>query len=220
MKRMMLGMVLMVGVAVVQVQAAEPDAAVVKVACVGDSITAGYGAGVKDSYPFVLGTLLGNGYEVGNFGVSGATLMKKGDKPYWDLDEFKKAGDFAPNLVVLMLGTNDSKPRNWMGKDAFADDYRAMVEHFRQLPSKPAVWVCMPAPVYGKGAFEITDPVVKDEVIPLIKKVAEEMKAPTIDVNAALSKHAELMPDNVHPNAAGYKLLAETVARAIAPPRK
>ena len=218
--RIALALVLAVGLSAARAQEAQPAAAVVKVACVGDSITAGYGAGAQESYPVVLGKLLGSGYAVGNFGVSGATLMKKGDLPYWGLDAFKKTGDFAPNLVVLMLGTNDSKDRNWAGKDAFADDYRAMLEYFRQLPSKPKVWVCLPAPVYGKGAFGITDPVVKNEIIPLITKVANEMQAPVIDVNAALSNHPELFPDTVHPNAAGYRLLAETIAKAIAPPAK
>ena len=218
--RIALALVLAAGIAAARAQQAQPAAAAVKVACVGDSITAGYGAAPQESYPAVLGKLLGSGYEVGNFGVSGATLMKKGDLPYWGLDAFKKAGDCAPNLVVLMLGTNDSKERNWAGKAAFAADYRALIEHFRQLPSKPQVWVCLPAPVYGKGAFGITDPVVKNEIIPLIRKVAEELQAPVIDVNAALSNHAELQPDTVHPNAAGYKLLAETIAQAIAPPAK
>ena len=60
-------------------RAAEP----IKVACVGDSITQGSGAQKGKSYPAQLQGLLGEGYLVGNFGVSGRTLLKKGDFPYW-----------------------------------------------------------------------------------------------------------------------------------------
>ena len=166
--RIALALVLAAGISAARAQEAQPARAVVKVACVGDSITAGYGVGAQESYPAVLGKLLGSGYEVKNFGVSGTTLMKKGDSPYWRTDAYLQVGDFAPDLVVLMLGTNDAKERNWGGKAAFAADYRAMIEHFRELPSKPKVWVCLPAPAYGQGAFGITDPVVRKEIMPLI----------------------------------------------------
>jgi len=85
----------------------------VRVACVGDSIT--FGAGVEDRdknhYPAVLGGLLGTSFDVRNFGRSGATLSSSGDLPYRDTDEFKAATAFAPDVVVIKLGTNDTKPR-------------------------------------------------------------------------------------------------------------
>src|SRR4051812_7771397 len=91
----------------------KPDGKI-KVACVGDSIT--FGAGIKDrdknSYPAQLQGLLGSGYEVKNFGVSGATLLKEGDKPYWKEKAFEAAKKFEPNIVIIKLGTNDSKPQN------------------------------------------------------------------------------------------------------------
>ncbi len=57
----------------------------IKVACVGDSITFGFTIENRDqnSYPAQLGRLLGKNWEVKNFGVIGATLLKKGDMPYW-----------------------------------------------------------------------------------------------------------------------------------------
>src|SRR5882672_9957229 len=77
----------------------------IRVACVGDSIT--FGAGVENreinNYPVVLGRLLGSRFEVRNFGVSGATLLKKGDKPYWNEPAFKQVDGFAPQAVLLML---------------------------------------------------------------------------------------------------------------------
>src|SRR5947208_169754 len=93
----------------------------VKVACVGDSITAG--AGVKDAknkYPAQLGELLGTGYDVKNFGNSGSTMLDDGDKPYKKQKSFTDAVAFAADIVVIKLGTNDSKPQNWAKKDGFA----------------------------------------------------------------------------------------------------
>ena len=79
----------------------------IRVACVGDSIT--FGAGVKErnknSYPKVLAGLLGEKYDVRNFGVNGATLLKKGNKPWWKLRAFKDATAFKPNVVIIKLGT-------------------------------------------------------------------------------------------------------------------
>ncbi len=129
--------------------AASQEAGKVRVACVGDSIT--YGAAVEDRanncYPAVLGKLLGDKYEVRNFGVSGATMLKKGDKPYWKEKAFTQAADFAPNIVVIKLGTNDTKPQNWKHKAEFEADARAMVRHFKELAGKPKVFVALPAAV-------------------------------------------------------------------------
>ncbi len=197
--------------------AARPaPAATIKVACVGDSIT--YGAGVEkrdeNNYPKVLGRLLGDGYEVRNFGVSGATLLRKGDKPWWNLPAFKQATEFAPDLVVIKLGTNDSKPQNWKHKEDFAKDYGDLVDHFAGLPSKPKVWACLPVPVYATK-WGINEPVVKGEIIPVVQQVAKEKQAEVIDLYTALSGKPEMFPDKIHPNAAGAALLAKTVHAAL-----
>ncbi|MEN9575119.1 MAG: hypothetical protein RL514_2974 [Verrucomicrobiota bacterium] len=193
------------------------EAKPLRVACVGDSIT--YGAGVehreKNNYPKVLGELLGEKYEVKNFGLNGATLLKNGDLPYWKTQEFDRANAYQPDVVVIKLGTNDSKPQNWKHKAGFAADARALVAHFQGLPTKPKVFVCLPVPVY-ETKWGINEPVVKGEVIPILQQLAKEMKLPTIDLYTALSAKPELFPDKIHPNAAGAKLIAEAVAKALA----
>ena len=92
-----------------------PAESITRIACVGDSIT--FGATMKDRAqncsPAVLGRLLGKEYTVRNYGVNGATLLKKGDRPYWKLKAFKDATAFGPNIVIIKLGTNDTKPQNW-----------------------------------------------------------------------------------------------------------
>jgi acyl-CoA thioesterase I len=186
-----------------------------KVACVGDSITYGYGLSdaSTQSYPAVLGTKLGSAHEVQNFGVSGATLLKNGDKPYWDEARYTASGSFDPDVVVVMLGTNDSKPQNWSHESEFASDYLELIEHYRALGA--LVYLATPPPVYGAGAFDIPPDVVADEVVPLVRTIADDASAPLIDVFTALSGHGEDFPDTVHPNAAGAVLIADAVAAAL-----
>ena len=186
---------------------------VARIACVGDSIT--YGAAIRDRanhcYPKVLGDLLGKGYIVRNYGVNGATLLKNGDRPYWKLGAFKQATDFGPNVVILKLGTNDTKPQNWgkVGKE-YEADLRAMVTHFKSLPSKPMIYLCLPVPVY-QTRWGINEKTVKGGVIPVIRKVARDESLTVIDLYQALSGKPAMFPDKIHPNAAGAKLMAQTI---------
>ena len=201
----------------IKLRAINTRAGPVKVACVGDSIT--FGAGIKDrkknNYPTQLQGMLGDGYAVTNLGVNAATLMKKGDKPYWKLKQFQAAQDLQPDIVVIKLGTNDTKPHNWKHKADYQPDYTEMIRTFQQLDSKPKVYICYPAPVVGEQ-WGINDKTVREEVIPLLDKIAKETKATIIDLYAPLKDKPELLPDKVHPNAEGATIIAETVQAAIA----
>ena len=192
-------------------RAAEP----IKVACVGDSITQGAGAKSGQSYPSQLQALLGEGYKVGNFGVSGRTLLKKGDFPYWKEKKYQEALAMEPAIVVIMLGTNDTKPQNWKFEAEFADDYRELVKSFQSLKSKPKVFVCRPVPVPGKGNYGINEENIQKE-IPRVDALAKELGCGVIDMHAALVKTPELLPDRVHPNTLGAGEMAKAAAKAIA----
>src|ERR1041385_4099754 len=187
-----------------------------RVACIGDSIT--YGSGLEgresNSYPSVLQHLLGEKFEVKNFGASGATLLKKGDKPYWKEKVFKSATDLKPNIVVIKLGTNDSKPQNRTNITDFVTALAAMVEHFSALETKPRIYLCLPVPVY-RTQWGINEDSVANEVIPAIRKVAAEKKLPVIDLHRALANRQEMFPDGVHPNLAGARVIAETVYASL-----
>ncbi|PXA05349.1 sialate O-acetylesterase [Coraliomargarita sinensis] len=188
----------------------------VRVACVGDSIT--FGAGIKDrknnSYPVQLQAMLGDGYEVKNFGVSGATLLKQGNKPYWKLKAFDAACEFQPDLVIIKLGTNDSKPGNWKHADEFKENYTEMVETFQQLASKPEVVICRPVPVFATR-WGINNKTVVEEVIPRIDAVAKATGVTLVDLYAPLEGKPDLVPDQVHPNAAGAGVIARTLQEVI-----
>ena len=195
---------------------------ITRIACVGDSIT--FGATVKDRanncYPAVLGRLLGKKYTVRNFGVNGATLLKKGNLPYWKLKAFKDATAFGPNIVILKLGTNDTKPQNWnkAGPD-FEADLRALITHFQKQPAKPAIYLCLPVPVY-QDRWGINEKTITEGVIPVIKKVAKDKNLPVIDLHKILSNKPKMFPDKIHPNSAGAKLMAQTIQAALTKKQK
>jgi lysophospholipase L1-like esterase len=186
----------------------------IKVACVGDSITQGAGAKSGQSYPSQLQALLGDKYKVGNFGVSGRTLLKKGDFPYWKEKKYQDALAMEPAIVVIMLGTNDTKPQNWKFEAEFDADYRELVKSFQALKSKPKVFVCRPVPVPGTGNYGINEENIQKE-IPRVDALAKELGCGVIDMHAALEKFPELLPDRVHPNTAGAGEMAKAAAKAI-----
>jgi len=187
-----------------------------RVACVGDSIT--YGAGIKDrkhkSYPAQLDRMLCEKWDVRNFGVNGATLLKEGDKPYWKQKAFQQALAFEPHVVIIKLGTNDTKPQNWEHKDDFAADCRAMIERFRTLDTEPRIFLCRPVPAFP-GRWGIRDAVIREGVIPIVNRVAKEKRVGVIDLYEALKGKKALFPDTVHPNAKGAGLMAKRIAHVL-----
>jgi lysophospholipase L1-like esterase len=192
-------------------QTAPTHSGPVVVACVGDSITAGTGASdsAHDS-PSLLGQLLGPSYKVINFGESGATLLKNGDHPYWKRPRFDASASFTPDVVVIMLGSNDSKPQNWPFNDQFTTDYKALISYYTQLPSHPQIFIALPPPGPGSGNYEINEPVIEQE-LPLIRQVAEYTKSMLIDVYSGVPKDSSYFVDNVHPNDNGYIALAGAI---------
>jgi len=186
----------------------------VRVACVGDSITQGSGAENGKSYPTQLQGLLGESWVVGNFGVSGRTLLKKGDFPYWKEAAYQKVLAFKPDVVVIMLGTNDTKPQNWQHEAEFVADYTELVKSFLVLESKPRVYLCRPCPVPEPGNFGIHEAGVKEQ-IPRLDALAAEMKLGVIDMHAALADKPQCLPDRVHPNTEGAGEMAKAAFTAL-----
>lgn len=186
----------------------------VKISCIGDSITQGSGADPGKSYPSQLQEMLGDQWKVSNFGVSGRTLLKKGDFPYWNEEKYQHALKSEPDVVIIMLGTNDTKPQNWKFESEFVADYTELVKSFQALPSKPRIYVCRPCPVPEPGNFGINEKNLK-EWIKRIDKLAEDMDLGAIDMYRALEDKPEMLPDRVHPNTAGAGEMAATAYEAL-----
>lgn len=187
-----------------------------KVACVGNSITFGAGIGNrdKDSYPAVLGQMLGDGYEVRNFGFSARTVLNRGDNPYMKEQMFREALAFQPDIVVIKLGTNDSKAHNWKYGREFEKDLETMVAAFQRLASHPELYLCYPAKVYSLR-YGINDSVIVNGIIPVIRRVAQRRNIRIIDAHQATDGMRQNFTDDVHPNEAGAIVLAKTVYKAL-----
>ncbi|QJW91210.1 sialate O-acetylesterase [Spirosoma taeanense] len=185
-----------------------------RIACIGTSITDGYVLPVEQTYPYQLQLLTNSPDKVLNYGVGGCTVLKKGDRPYWQAEKYQFALQWKPTTVIIEFGTNDSKKQNWQYKDEFKSDYLALINSFRKLSSSPKIYICIPTPAFREN-FEIQPDVVKNEIVPLVYEIARENNLPIIDFNKLMLDHSELFPDGIHPNAEGAALLAKEVHKVI-----
>lgn len=189
----------------------------VRVACIGNSVT--YGFALEDpaseSYPTLLGEMLGDKYEVRNFGHSGATLLTKGHNPYTKTKEYAAALDFRPDIAIVHLGLNDTDPRNYPHyRDSFVRDYCALIDTLRSVNPEMDIWVCSMTPVFTGHWRYISSTHDWYKVLQsLIPRVVEARETHFINLNAAFRHRPDLITDapTLHPNARGAKLLAETV---------
>jgi len=191
----------------------------IKVACIGDSVTYGYGIEntEENSYPAQLQQLLGATYKVANFGYSGATMLKNGHKPYWDKEVFIKSQEFEPTFVIIHLGLNDQGNNNWpQHKEAFERDYLDMIATYKNLPSKPTVIICRMTPTFsGHHWFEEGMRESFKEIQTKIEQIGAKANVKVIDLHEPLYRFPEYFPDNLHPTKEGAKIIAEKVYGAI-----
>lgn len=191
----------------------------IRVACVGDSIT--FGHGLKDraheSYPVQLQALLGSHWQVMNFGFSGATLLKHGTRPYSLQPPYREALASKPNVVIIKLGTNDTNQKDWPShKKEFLSDYLELIRTFRELETRPRIYLCLPVPLFrDRGKNYDTDKILTEEVIPKIRAVARKTHVPVIDLYTELADKAEMFPDGVHPDARGARVMAAAICAQL-----
>ncbi|GEM_PF-1518341 len=188
------------------------SAAPIRWACIGNSITQGSNG---PSYVTKLASLLGDGYLLENDGVSGTTLLKKGDNPYWKNGKLPSVFAFRPDVISIKLGTNDSKSWNWKYGSEFEADLTALVDTLAAMPSHPQIWLVLPCPSFPNN-FAIDDAVISNGIIPVVRKVAAAKGLNLIDANTPLKGHPEWFGDGVHPNAAGADAIAAAFLHAYA----
>ena len=192
----------------------------IKVACIGNSVTFGYGHENPEetSYPSQLAKMLGDDYEVGNFGKSGATLLRKGHRPYNEQEEYKKTLEFVPDIAIIHLGLNDTDPRNWKYyKREFISDYVTLIEDIEKVNPDVEIYICRMTPIFHwhhrflKGTRDWYW-----EIQETIENIAENIaEVKIIDLQEILYHRPDLMPDALHPNPEGAKLIAQRVYSAI-----
>ena len=194
-----------------------PKKNAVRVACIGNSITDGFGIDMatQQGYPARLQRLLGNGYHVKNFGVSGRTMLNKGDLPYQNELAWRDALAFRPDIVIIKLGTNDSKPENWQYNKGFTDDLQLMVDALKANKNNPRIILCTPIPAF-KPTWNINDSVIVNGITPIINKVAKKNKLQVIDLHTLYAHDGDkMLNDAIHPDAKGALRMAEIIAKAL-----
>ncbi len=206
------------------------EATRIRVAYLGDSITAGARVDTKtESYPARLQQLLGDEYEVRNFGTGGATLIKTGRPNVWqNLDAVM---EFQPHVVVISLGTNDTvggDRKNWDQIERFDGDYSELIDALAAIPTKPRIVLCTPTAMVLE-AKDLSEARLEDlterqprlqELSKRVRKLASENAVKNVsllDLNAVLKGRPEWVTegDGVHPNREGYLEIAKAVAGHI-----
>lgn len=190
-----------------------------KVICIGDSIT--YGQGVlgsreTDTYPAILADLLGNDYQTVNYGLCNRTLLSSGNMPYINEDFASESLSEDAEIVIIMLGTNDSKPDNW-NAEQYEKEYAEFVQRYQNMESNPDVYIMLPPRVFAEpeNTGDCNNSVLTEEVIPAIERVAEQTGVKIINLYSVTENHEDWYSDGLHPNAAGNKAIAETIYAAI-----
>lgn len=220
-----------------------------KIACIGASITAGnLKAYTNYSYPQKLQEYLGDDFFVSNFGHNGATVLQAGlhhqmkvSSSYFKTEEFQRALNFKPDIVIAQFADNDSREDNWVGdaEGMFVKDYVKLVDDFLNLASKPTVLIMKPPPLYVDGRYGMNQK-VSNEIIPgLLERIRQSRNLPPlVDVYSIFDEHCPVATntrknhdctwiatneqlavrpgfEGVHPTTEGNKAMAKVVALAI-----
>lgn len=196
----------------------------IKVALVGDSVT--YGHSIKNwpvnNYPAILSKALGDKYCVKSYGVSGSTVQPDGDQPYNITKAYTWSHEFEPDIIVLMLGSNDSKPENWKGAQKFREDYQQLLDGYKQAKNEPIIFICTPPTAFypdgvtkGLSNYDV-QPAIIEEIADIVKGIAVKNNCMLINVNDLTDGRRDLFgKDNVHPNNNGAREIAEIVYKSI-----
>ena len=213
-----------------------PKAGAVRVACIGNSITDGHGIDLAtaNGYPAQLQRMLGDDYWVKNFGVSARTMLNKGDYPYMNEMAWRDAQAFKPDVVIIKLGTNDSKPENWQYGAEFRQDLEQMITTLRpdlaetakkgkkskkakqgSTAGTPKIFLCTPIPAF-KPTWNINDSVIANAIIPIQQEVARKYGLHVIDLHTLYAGDGDkMLSDGIHPDARGARRMAEIIANEV-----
>lgn len=191
-----------------------------RVACVGNSIT--YGAFISDreqnSYPAQLQKLLGGDYEVRNFGLSGCTVLEKGNMPYVESSEYEESLEFNPDIVLFKMGTNDSKAFNWKYSSEFKSNYLSLIKSYMKLPSEPRIILLTPLRCFlSEDKGSINNTLIEKGIIPLIEEIAYEEELELVNLHNMFGNewNSSLLPDKIHPSSMGAEKIAKKIYRYL-----
>lgn len=198
----------------------------------GDSITQGVGVPVEEreqfSYPAQLQQLLGDKYEVINCGRGGAYSVGpdskyKHPKPtapsYSITQKYQEALVSEPDIVIFMLGANDSRTVTADNSEAVTELYEALkgyCEKMLALPTHPKLYLASTTYRYD-GEFPKTN--VEEAIVPTQRRLAKDMGWDYIEMfeptKAAVLAGKEIYTDKLHFNKDGYTLIANEIYKGL-----
>ena len=160
----------------------------------GDSLTYGHGAHYDESYPAHLSSL--TGHKVINAGINGETS----DEGLQRLPKLLE--DKSIKLMILCFGGNDILRRQSM--DALKNNLKTMI---RMAKTKEIDVLLVAVPnigLFGLAPLELYEEVAKEEKVPLLDGVL-----------ANILSQPSLKNDQIHPNALGYKQMADKIYESL-----
>jgi lysophospholipase L1-like esterase/pimeloyl-ACP methyl ester carboxylesterase len=189
----------------------------IRIACVGNSIT--FGARLphpeKNAYPAQLQQMLGNGYEVMNFGNSGKTVIRNCDRSYMATPTYQQALASNPDIVFIKLGTNDSRLPYRLQIDSFVSDYKTLVHSFQNLPTHPRIILLLPVTSYKADTMLQTEQAIAKLILPRIRQVAYDEKLELVDLHSITQDMPATFPDSLHPSSLGATILAKRLYEVV-----
>lgn len=184
----------------------------VKIACIGNSITSGFYLETRETYPTILSQRLGPTYSVVNYGYPGATVLKKTNNSYWDNVLHGTSVWSYPDVVVVLLGTNDTYERNWyLYGEKFRNHYTEFVYSYIN-GTNPQVILCLPPPIFNDV---YRDSILKNVINPIIRDVASKTQSGLIDLYSLMNDQSLFLPDGIHPNKFGMEVISDAVYHLV-----
>ena len=187
----------------------------IRVSAVGDSLTYGYGLEDRslEAYPSILADLLGDHYQVANYGLAGRSLQASSDYPYFQEENGRQSLEDDCDLVLIMLGTNDTRPPYWNAR-RFQREYEDMIKRYQTLPSQPDIFLLVP-PFLPTDRYGLDNQVLKNEIRPMLYNIASAYSLPLVDLYQITEGREDLYSDGLHLSVKGNRLIAETLYQSI-----
>ena len=193
-------------------------------ACVGDSNT-------ERKYPEFLQQELRSSYQVKNYGKGAATIIDGTLFPYHKTPQYTKALKLAPDIVLMMFGTNDANPKwcldttrktDFIGtpQEEFKTGYLKLIDDFKKKNPKTEIYLMLPLPIYTQKKPDNKNIVQRKEqlnqwVIPIIETISVKQGLHLINCNKMMDNKEQYTTDGVHFTNEGYKYLAQQIATEI-----
>ena len=180
-----------------------------KVACIGDSLTRGFLLADTEAYPAQLQTLLGDRYEVRNFGYSGSYVIDDGPVEYKNTDAYTAAIRYDADILIFMFGSNDVGAYNFTPL-YFQNQYRELIDSFCQTKKNPKIYI-----IIAPDSRDLHFGMIQQTIQPVMN-LGQQLPATVINPYYLFFGHPEdYVSDGLHLTEGAYGKLAQLVYSAL-----